>query len=245
MTGQKYKTLTIEEKYKIIKYVEEHPEKMKKAVAQKFNIPPATLSTYLKNKERIAADHQHNFSSRRKRMRTSACPDVESALLSWFKQVRAANLPGLSDLILLEKANEFAEEFGSDPVSASWISRFKNRHAIKSRTVHGGAGEVPSVGKDVVGTVSLKDTRIVDAARDDNGNEQETKASGSSEQAVVEAPTPTMAMASRSVQLLRKWLATEPAVPVELFSALNKIESFVEECAVGKKQTASTEKFAK
>uniref|UniRef100_UPI00398F1D92 major centromere autoantigen B-like n=1 Tax=Pristiophorus japonicus TaxID=55135 RepID=UPI00398F1D92 len=242
MTGQKYKTLTIEEKYNIIKYVEEHPEKMKKVVAQKFNIPPATLSTYLKNKERIAADHQQNFSSRRKRMRTSSCPDVESALLGWFKQVRAANVPGLSDLILLEKANEFAEEFGSDPVSASWISRFKNRHAIKSRSTHGGASDRPGGG-----TSALEDTKVVGAAPGAAGteSEQQTKASGSSEQALLEAPAPTTAMASSYVQLLRKWLETQPAVPVELFSALNKIESFVEECAAGKKQLPSTEKFAK
>ncbi|XP_067896342.1 major centromere autoantigen B-like [Heterodontus francisci] len=239
MTGQKYKTLTIEEKYKIIKYVEEHPEKMKKVVAQKFNIPPATLSTYLKNRERITADHQQNFSSQRKRMRTSAFPDVESALLGWFKQVRTANLPGLSDLILLEKANELAEEFGSDHVSASWISRFKNRHAIKSRSLHSGLSECSGASKEVSKTGSLGDTKIAGAAGTES--KQEIKASRSSEQ----APAPTTAMASSSVQLLRKWLATKPAVPLELFSALNKIETFVEECAVGKKQKPSTENFTK
>ncbi|XP_041067436.1 major centromere autoantigen B-like [Carcharodon carcharias] len=241
MTGQKYKTRTIEEKYKIIKYVEEHPEKMKKAVAQKFNIPPATLSTFLKNKERIAADHQQNFSSRRKRMRTSACPNVESALLGWFKQVRAAHRPTPSDLILLEKANKLAKEFGIDSVSASWISRFKSRHAIKSRSGHDGVSEDPSGGKEVGKTGLSGDTKIAAATK----NEQETEANGSSEQALADTPAPTMAMASSSVQLLRKWLATKPAVPMELFSALNQIETFVEECALRKKQKTRAEKFTK
>ena len=65
--GPKRRQLTIREKSQIIQEVEENPDLRKGEIARRFNIPPSTLSTILKNKRAILA-------SERKYGVASTCP---------------------------------------------------------------------------------------------------------------------------------------------------------------------------
>ena len=115
----------------------------KKEIADSYGIPANTLSTILKNREKIekmASSSSVNLS--KKRMRTSRVEDVDAGLLTWFKQSRAQGAP-ISGPIVMEKAGELAQELGIDFVQCSgWLGRFKRRHLIIFKAVSGEAASV-------------------------------------------------------------------------------------------------------
>jgi len=115
--------------------------KSKKQIASDFGIPMSTLSTWLKNKEEIKNKYlSGEMGSRRKKFRTSKFPEVEDALIKWFKNARDQNISVSGDLIR-EKARFFASRLGiSDSVfecSSGWLERFKTRHNITFKKVCG------------------------------------------------------------------------------------------------------------
>ncbi|UYV75558.1 K02A2.6-like [Cordylochernes scorpioides] len=108
-------------------------EKKKKTdVAQKHNIPQSSLSTIIKNSEKIHQQALHAGESSRKRARGSTYADDE-ALLQWFKQARSAALP-VNGPLLSEKAKTLALEFGLKDFTGSggWIERWKARQGMAS-----------------------------------------------------------------------------------------------------------------
>lgn len=116
----------------------------KTEIAKKYDITKSTLSTYIKNKESIIAGYEkQQMKPSRKRLRTSAHPQLEDALVMWIKQVRSQNLP-LSGPIIAAKAREFATKMALEEFSASdgWLSRFKERHGLTFKTVCGEKADV-------------------------------------------------------------------------------------------------------
>ncbi|UYV67207.1 TIGD4 [Cordylochernes scorpioides] len=119
-------------------------EKKKKTdVAQKHNIPQSSLSTIIKNSEKIHQQALHAGESSRKRARGSTYADVDEALLQWFKQARSAALP-VNGPLLSEKAKTLALEFGLKDFTGSggWIERWEARHGIKLRNICGESADV-------------------------------------------------------------------------------------------------------
>ncbi|GFX01782.1 uncharacterized protein TNCV_1021851 [Trichonephila clavipes] len=103
---KKYKCLTISEKKKVIESVEEGERKVD--VAKAFEIPLSSLSTILKNKEKIFSA----FSSRgRKHVSKGNFPRLEQCLVSWMRQCRGQNIP-MGGSLLKEKSKAFAKELG-------------------------------------------------------------------------------------------------------------------------------------
>ncbi|UYV84496.1 TIGD4 [Cordylochernes scorpioides] len=131
-----------EVKLQILREIE--VEKKKKTdVAQKHNIPQSSLSTIIKNSEKIHQQALHAGESSRKRARGSTYADVDEALLQWFKQARSAALP-VNGPLLSEKAKTLALEFGLKDFTGSggWIERWKARHGIKLRNICGESADV-------------------------------------------------------------------------------------------------------
>ncbi|WAR17416.1 TIGD6-like protein, partial [Mya arenaria] len=62
--------------------------KTKRQIAEDFSIPQNTLSTWLKTKNQIKAN---SSPPERKLARTAKRPELEAALLKWFKGQRAKN----------------------------------------------------------------------------------------------------------------------------------------------------------
>ena len=59
-----------------------------------YNLPKSTLSTILKNKDKIRESFAASkIEPRRKCIRHSSHEDLEKALLLWFRQARAMNVP--------------------------------------------------------------------------------------------------------------------------------------------------------
>lgn len=129
---RKHKTLTLPEKWEIIKRHDrgETPT----AIFQVYGIGRPTVYDIVKNRENI-----ENFiktvedDSKRKTLKMSEHPQVEEALYSWFKQQRNRHAP-ISGDILKEKAKFFYREITKkDDFRASdgWFENFKKWHGIR------------------------------------------------------------------------------------------------------------------
>lgn len=115
----------MKEKLKLIAEVE-RGEKKKKVIAQQFGIPPNTLSTIWKNKDKLLEKQgSYDSNSERKRLTTCVNIGVDEAMLKWVTTARAKNLP-LSGVLIREKALDYAAALGHEDFSASvgWLDKF-------------------------------------------------------------------------------------------------------------------------
>ena len=148
-TKRKRRTLTLEEKYKLISAIRDGAKHVE---AAKLFDPPlsgSTISTILKEKHKIVRAYEEgSYSDKRKKMRQSDYPDLNKALSQWFRTVRSSNVP-LSGPLLQEKARYFAEQLGYENFKASngFLDRFKEREGITGQNV---CGEEKSVDQDIV-----------------------------------------------------------------------------------------------
>ena len=138
-TPRKLKTLSLGDKVKLIGQVNNRGVKRKVDIATEWGIPQSTLSTIMKNKESLIAQYEkQSCTPDRKRMKMAAHPDIEEALLMWFKAARAENIP-ISGPIMQEKARSLAKMLGHADFTCSngWLDRFHTRHNIVFRAIAG------------------------------------------------------------------------------------------------------------
>ncbi|XP_064468658.1 tigger transposable element-derived protein 4-like [Ornithodoros turicata] len=138
-----YAAKDLETKMQILRDVERGQDS-KTEIAKNYGIKKSTLSTYIKNKGAIFSAHEkENMEPSRKRLRTSAHPNVEDAVITWIKHVRSRNLP-LSGPIIAAKARDFASQMGIEDFTASegWLTRFTARHGLTFRSVCGERADV-------------------------------------------------------------------------------------------------------
>ena len=135
----KRKALTIDVKVKILAEVDAMTM-TKKDIAAKYGIPHNSLSTIIKNRDKV---EQHGFEPQRKKQRLPTNVDVDAAVLTWFKQTRAINAP-TSGPIIREQAKIIADKLGVTSFQASngWLCRFKNRHGIIFKVACGESASV-------------------------------------------------------------------------------------------------------
>ena len=134
--------LTLDTKYQAILEVEKGV--MKKVVADKFGIPPSTLSTWLRKKDAIKAKCEAGtVGPKAMTMKAGHFEKTEHAILQYILEARAANIEFTGTIIKI-KAEEFAKRFGENGFCASngWLDRFKRRHNIKFKNVVGEANSV-------------------------------------------------------------------------------------------------------
>ena len=121
------KTLTLAEKLEVIKTFEKNPSQSQEETAEKYGVSIATISRYLKNKMLLQSTSEKVQNLSRKRQRTSATPDVDEALFTWFR--RASTIQGIpiSGDVLKEKALFFARSLNVKNFNASdgWLGRWK------------------------------------------------------------------------------------------------------------------------
>ncbi|CAM1321624.1 Uncharacterised protein r2_g3003 [Pycnogonum litorale] len=110
-------------------------------LAEDYGLAKTTINTIVSKGDKILAEYEGNrLKENRKRMRTAAHPELESALFQWFQQVRAKNVL-VTGPLLIEKAKEFANRLKIENfrVSTGWLDRFKDRYNIAFKTVAGNA----------------------------------------------------------------------------------------------------------
>ena len=132
--GQKRKCLSLDTKVAIIRQVKEG-QKPKQAIAAEHEIRASSLSTILKNSDKILADWEANREGQRRRMRLSPYDEVEKALYAWFIDIRTTQNIPLSGPIIRAKATELANKMGITDFTAStgWFDRFKRNATLGIR----------------------------------------------------------------------------------------------------------------
>ena len=140
MASEKRKNLTVDEKIDALLCIEKGEKKS--VVAKRLGIPANTLSTWIKNKDKIMQTYDYN-NPERKRQRLSAYTDVEHALLEWFKQARSKSV-AVSGPLLTAQAQKFAEALGYSEFqcSSGWLDRFKQRNGITFKCITGESAAV-------------------------------------------------------------------------------------------------------
>ena len=136
--------LTLEQKQEIIRDVEKGAKNVE--ICRKYNLSSSTVSTVVKQKNKIFG--QHKFGDGSKRMRKSTYADVEDALFLWLKDARTKSVP-VSGPLLKEKANKFAKDMGvTFNCSDGWLDRFKRRKDVTFRVISGEAHSAPQQSVD-------------------------------------------------------------------------------------------------
>lgn len=138
MAPPKYRSLTLREKKEVLEAVDSGEKK--KNVAAQFGIAATTLSTILKQREKIMASSQ---SGNRKRDRPGKFPQLEECLIQWLIQCYYQNIP-VNGPILIEKAKEFAAALNITAFNASqgWLDKFKKRKGLVFHKVCGASAPV-------------------------------------------------------------------------------------------------------
>ncbi|XP_056658750.1 tigger transposable element-derived protein 4 [Monodelphis domestica] len=133
---RKKKSVSIEEKIDIINAVESG--KKKAEIAAKYGIKKNSLSSIMKNKDKVLeAFESLRFDPKRKRLRTAFYTDLEEALMRWYRIAQCLNVPVNGPMLRL-KANDFAQKLGHSDFKCSngWLDRFKSRYGLVFRSQH-------------------------------------------------------------------------------------------------------------
>ena len=108
---RKYTHKTLREKCQALKDLEKGESN--KDVAAKYNVPKSTLSTWVKNKEKLFDALKKGANVKRQQLKTGNHELVNQAIFNWFLNMRSQNVP-LSASMFQEKAVIFAKELNTE-----------------------------------------------------------------------------------------------------------------------------------
>ncbi|GBM51134.1 hypothetical protein AVEN_244179-1 [Araneus ventricosus] len=113
----------------------------KKDIALKCVIPLNTLSTIIKNCDKIQNYDSSNSCSRR--LKICAYEDVDEAVLKWIHTMRDKNVP-ISGPFIIEKFLQFAKALEYDEFRGDngWLEKFKERHGSMAKVISGECKDV-------------------------------------------------------------------------------------------------------
>lgn len=134
MTGRSHKKLSLEDKSRILKKLEDGVQA--KQLAIDFGVSAAAISQIKKKKNVISAAVASSLHDAKKTLHKSSYVELESTLYSWFLEQREKNCPVNGNVIRAKAIDIFAilyPERNSDEFNASngWLARFKRRHGIQ------------------------------------------------------------------------------------------------------------------
>ena len=111
---QSYSDRSLKLKCKVLQDLEKGASQ--KDLAQKYAIPPNTISTWKKNKKKIFESYEKGLNS--ERIKPEVFETISKALMKWLLNLRSENIP-INGLLLKEKASDFAKELGVPNFQAS------------------------------------------------------------------------------------------------------------------------------
>ncbi|GFS58280.1 tigger transposable element-derived protein 4 [Nephila pilipes] len=118
-----------------------------KDIALKSDIPPSSLSTIIKDRDKLQNYDSSNSCS--KRLRTCVYEDVDEAVLKRIHTMRDKNVP-ISGPFVIEKTLQFSKalEYEQFLGSNGWQEKFKKRHGIVAKVQSGESKDVDDNAKD-------------------------------------------------------------------------------------------------
>ncbi|XP_064102603.1 uncharacterized protein LOC135212768 [Macrobrachium nipponense] len=130
--GIKRQTLTLRQKFDIVKAVESLPMKWSlRDMASLFDIPKTTMLHMMKNRDVIVKNYLNSPDKERRRNKKGKAPDIEDALYLWYLKVKEKNLP-ITAGILRKKAKSIASSVGKPDFvpTEGWFARWKKRNNV-------------------------------------------------------------------------------------------------------------------
>ena len=124
MLKKKLSVKTLNEKCKALKDIEKGLSN--KDASKKYGVPPNTISTWIKNKEKYFKALEDSCSSKKRKLRESDFEKLENIVFRWFLSKRSQNIPTDGNLTK-EKAITYAKALGYNIFlgSAAWLDRWK------------------------------------------------------------------------------------------------------------------------
>ncbi|KAK9722522.1 Tc5 transposase DNA-binding domain [Popillia japonica] len=115
----------------------------KTKIAEKFKIPKSTLSTIIKNKNKIDNAIASGKQVFNKRLKGARYPELETQLIEWFTEMRLKAIP-LNGPTIQQKAKSIAAKLKITECdfSSGWLYRFQKRHGISAHVISGEKNKV-------------------------------------------------------------------------------------------------------
>lgn len=144
MASSQKHTLSLQEKYELLKCYEEKKFNAK-LLTIKFKCGKTQVYQILKNKESIKQEFLSGAgnSNAKRKLRQTGNEDINKILLEWFLDARTRNLP-ISGPILQTQAKIIAKRLQKNDFKASngWLECFCKRHGISHKHICGEAKDV-------------------------------------------------------------------------------------------------------
>ncbi|KAL4101085.1 hypothetical protein QTP88_021105 [Uroleucon formosanum] len=114
------------------------PGTSQRKIAEKLCVPKSTVAKLLKEEVILRENFNSTQTGNQKRKREGKDPEVDEALSEWFSLITSRDVR-VSGPMLKCKAEELSRKIGNNQFIATdgWLSRWKNRHEIKFKRVHG------------------------------------------------------------------------------------------------------------
>ncbi|CAF0866274.1 unnamed protein product [Brachionus calyciflorus] len=141
---KKRKTFSLETKLEIVKKSCQDKQTLT-SIAQYYRVNPSTISTILKNKEKIIEYSEKNLiGPDKKRLKLPEYDDVDQAVLYWFNEIQNHSNVVVSGVDIQQQALKYATMLNRLDFKASngWLCNFKSRNKISFKTSCGEAGLV-------------------------------------------------------------------------------------------------------
>ena len=143
MASTKRKTLTLEERVKVVKAHEAGESAHK--ISERISCGKTQIQTVIRNKAAIMQEWETGGSSKRKHLtaRRTLYGNLNDHVWQWFCTARSKNIP-MTGRLIQEKATMLAVAMGHADFTASngWLDSFKKRHDIKASVLSGEAADV-------------------------------------------------------------------------------------------------------
>ena len=97
------------EKFRTLKDIEKGLSN--KDASLKYGVPPNSISTWIKNKEKYLKALENNCSSKKQKLRESNFEKLDNVVFRWFLSKRSQNIP-IDGNLIKEKAIAYAKELG-------------------------------------------------------------------------------------------------------------------------------------
>ena len=138
MASRKNKELSLEEKIKLLKFLDDGNSERK--AAKEFKVSKGTVSNVKRRGSEYLNQYQNENlpGDRCRKFRKTENDEINKLTWEWFREARSMNLP-ISGPLLQETAKEFAKKSGREDFAASsgWLDSFKKRHQIVFKTLSG------------------------------------------------------------------------------------------------------------
>ena len=139
--------LTMAQKKEICHYKKKNSAVTQKQISELFSLEWSTSIVRRTGgnilRRRVDWEIAETHQSKTKRFRKPKFVEVEEALSLWFSTMQAKKAI-ISDAILLEKGKYFSQRLDCAVFTASnsWLGRFKSRHGISLKILHGESASV-------------------------------------------------------------------------------------------------------